>query len=125
MSLRRRELLQAGSGAVLWVACGGRVDRAAEARDGVGAGTASVSAGGVKLATGDDRVLDEILAELHAREPASVLGLSTHAPMVVEALCTLGAGDRAKKWLAGYGGPTLAIPEPRRRIAPDRWRDTL
>jgi hypothetical protein len=72
-----------------------------------------------------DDVLDEVLEALQAREPECVHGLSTHAPMVAEAMCALGAADRVKAWVAGYGGPTLQLPTAHQPIARDRWREAL
>src|SRR5688572_5469184 len=71
----------------------------------------------------DDSALDEVLEALHAREPKSKQGLSTHAPMVAEALCMLGHADRAKAWVDQYDAPLIEIPTPSKPIDPARWRD--
>src|SRR5262245_45815910 len=122
MAATRRELLRltaAGAGAA-WLGCKGGAAPAVE-RD----RRVEPSAPPAPGAPLDDAVLDELLAELHAREPESVLGLSTHAPMVMEALCALGRADHARSWLARYDGPVRALPVPRHPIDPARWRDAL
>jgi hypothetical protein len=73
----------------------------------------------------DDTALDEVLEMLHAQEPRSKQGLSTHAPMVAEALCALGFPHRAKPWVEGYAAPVRVVPSPGRRIERDRWREVL
>jgi hypothetical protein len=73
----------------------------------------------------DDGALDEVLEMLHAAEPKAKQGLSTHAPMVAEALCVLGHSDRAKRWVEAYRAPVLELPAPGRAIARERWRDAL
>lgn len=75
-------------------------------------------------ARGDD-ALDEALRRLHASEPRSKQGLSTHAPMVAEALCALGHGDMALAWIEGYQAPVIEIPQPSRPIERGRWRAAL
>lgn len=73
---------------------------------------------------GDD-ALDEAYRLLHTKEPQSKQGLSTHAPMVAEALCALGRGDRAVAWVKGYRAPLLPLPRPSKPIERDHWRATL
>jgi len=73
----------------------------------------------------DDSALDEVLEMLHAAEPAAKQGLSTHAPMVAEALCALGHGDRAKAWVEHYDAPVLQLPPPSQPIDPARWKAAL
>ena len=73
---------------------------------------------------GDDS-LDEALRMLQDTEPESRQGLSTHAPMVAEALCMLGRGERALSWVAAYRGPLLRLPGPRSKIEPNAWRASL
>jgi hypothetical protein len=72
-----------------------------------------------------DDALDPALRTLHEQEPASKQGLSTHAPMVVEALCALGHGGTAERWLREYRAPVLQLAPAARRIDPDRWREAL
>ncbi|HWO25986.1 MAG TPA: hypothetical protein VNO30_44970 [Kofleriaceae bacterium] len=77
------------------------------------------------LAATDDAALDEVLEMLHAQEPRSKQGLSTHAPMVAEALCALGFAHRARPWVEGYAAPVIVVPSPGQRIERDRWREVL
>jgi len=62
---------------------------------------------------------------LHAAEPAAKQGLSTHAPMVAEALCALGHPERAKAWVERYDAPTLQLPPPTTPIDRAAWRAAL
>jgi hypothetical protein len=73
----------------------------------------------------NDEALDEALRLLHGREPESRHGLSTHAPMVAEALCALGHSEKAVSWVAGYRGPDLRLPPPSRPIDREHWRSAL
>jgi hypothetical protein len=73
----------------------------------------------------DDGVLDDALRLLQDREPESRQGLSTHAPMVAEALCALGRSDQVLIWVERYRGPLLELPRPRQRIVPQDWRAAL
>jgi hypothetical protein len=73
----------------------------------------------------DDEALDPVLRLLHAQEPESKQGLSTHAPMVAEALCAIGQGSHAEQWLREYRAPVLRLAPPSLRIEPDRWRSAL
>lgn len=89
-----------------------------------GAAAAALAAAGWGPAADD--ALDEGLGRLHAREPLARAGMSTHAPMVVEALCALGFPERVGRWLDGYRRPELEIPtRPTRRIDAARWREAL
>jgi hypothetical protein len=72
-----------------------------------------------------DEALDHALRWLHDREPLSKQGLSTHAPMVAEALCSLGYADRAVSWVENYAAPLIEIPRPTKRIERDDWRAAL
>lgn len=73
----------------------------------------------------DDEALDPAWRLLHAQEPESKQGLSTHAPMVVEALCALGHGSQAERWVREYRAPLLRLAPPSQRIDPERWRSAL
>lgn len=110
MEPTRREVLQ-GFGAGVALACSGAAlagpDRAARAD------------------RSNEDALDEALQRIHRREPESVNGLSTHAPMVVEVLAALGRGDRVEAWLDGYRGTARQLPRPTRRIDPQQWRAAL
>jgi hypothetical protein len=74
---------------------------------------------------GDDRSLDAALRLLHRQEPESRQGLSTHAPMVAEALCALGAFDRVAPWIDGYDRPILRLPAPSAPVDRRNWRAAL
>jgi hypothetical protein len=76
-------------------------------------------------ANADDQALDDVLRQLQAAEPRSLQGLSTHAPMAVEAICTLGFAQQAGAWLRNYRRPIQDLPRAQRRIDPDHWRDAL
>ena len=66
-----------------------------------------------------------MLRRIHGAEPRSVRGLSTHAPMVAEALCALGHGDRAMAWLDAHDRPMIEVPTSGRRIDRASWRSAL
>jgi hypothetical protein len=118
VSTSRRDWLTMCGAAALWAGC-------RNGADAIDRGTVRVPDPIAPQLPIDDGVLDEILEQLQAREPRANHGLSTHAPMVVDALCVLGLADRAKRWLAGYGGPDLELPQPHQPIDPDRWREAL
>jgi len=73
----------------------------------------------------DGGVLDEALRLMHRQEPRCPQGLSTHAPMVAEALCALGYAERAASWVTSYDRPVLTLPAPSVPIAAARWREAL
>jgi hypothetical protein len=52
-------------------------------------------------------------------------GLTSHAPMAVEALCALGRADAVRPWLEDYRKGLGPRPPARARIAPERWREAL
>jgi hypothetical protein len=116
MSATRRDVMRLCGVAALSASCGKRAERQR---------VVVASAEPVAAAAIEDGVLDEVLEALHAREPWSNHGLSTHAPMVAEALCALGAADRVRAWLSSYGGERVAIPEPHRPIVAASWREAL
>lgn len=72
-----------------------------------------------------DEALDEALQRLHNQEPQSRQGLSTHAPMVAEALCALGYADEAVPWVRNYGAPIRRLPKPSSPINRNQWRTAL
>ncbi|MDX2166259.1 MAG: questin oxidase family protein [Deltaproteobacteria bacterium] len=76
-------------------------------------------------ATTDYTPLDDALVELAASGPDLRNGMTSHAPMAVEALCALGRGDAVPAWLARYRAELLPWPAPRAPIAADAWRDAL
>src|SRR5262249_47433433 len=73
----------------------------------------------------EDAALDEVLRQLQGAEPQSGQGLSTHAPMAAEALCTLGLPEKATPGLKNYRAPVRELPPASRRIDPHRWTDAL
>ncbi|HEY0991081.1 MAG TPA: hypothetical protein VGD80_28710 [Kofleriaceae bacterium] len=90
-----------------------------------GAGVALACSGSARAERSKGDALDEALHRIHRREPDSVNGLSTHAPMVAEVLDAHGRADRIAAWLDGYRGTTRQLPRATRRIDPARWRDAL
>lgn len=75
--------------------------------------------------TTPDSGLDEAYRILQSEEPKSKQGLSTHAPMVAEALCALGEEKRAVQWVENYRAPVITLPPPSARIDPQNWRAAL
>ena len=124
----RRELLHlTGAGALaLGIGCRGRAP-AEPPPPSAGPAAPPPAAGPAAQPTAalDDAALDLVLAQLHAQEPRIKQGLSTHAPMVAEALCALGFAERAQAWVEGYDAPVREVPSPGRRIERDRWREVL
>lgn len=75
----------------------------------------------------DEASLDEALVRLHASEPRPHGGVSSHAPMTVEALVAIGCGGRVASWLTRFEKETprtelAARAEP---MAADQWRAAL
>ncbi len=73
----------------------------------------------------DDGALDHALRLLHEREPISRGGLSSHAPMVAEALCALGHSDLAVSRVEDDDARPVELPAPTQRIAREEWRSAL
>lgn len=73
---------------------------------------------------GED-ALDAALSLIHKQEPRAKQGLSTHAPMVAEALSAMGHADRAVTWFDAYRAPMLDLPRPSAPIDRDQWRAAL
>lgn len=73
----------------------------------------------------DEDALDAALQMLHAAEPACKQGLSTHAPMVAEALTALDRADGAVAWVRNYRAPEIQLPGRVRPIAAAAWRSSL
>ena len=73
----------------------------------------------------DDQPLDDVLRQLRNEEPGSRQGLSTHAPMAAEALCSLGYSDQALPWLKTYQAPIRELPRPSQPINTANWREAL
>jgi hypothetical protein len=68
---------------------------------------------------------DEALELLAPYGPELANGLTSHAPMVAEALCALGRPGAVMPWLARYRAGLLPRPPARGPIDPARWRDAL
>jgi hypothetical protein len=120
MTPSRRELFQLGGALALGLGCGSR-----NATGDLPPASSPAAPQRPPSPSLDDAALDEVLEQLHAQEPKAKAGLSTHAPMVAEALCALGFADRAKAWVERYPAPVLELPRPTRRIEPARWREAL
>lgn len=73
----------------------------------------------------DDRRTDEALERLADCGPDLRNGLTSHAPMVVEALAELGRSDAVLPWLDRYRAGMLPRPHSREPIAPDAWATAL
>jgi hypothetical protein len=69
--------------------------------------------------------LDEALARLLPYGPDLANGLTSHAPMAVEALCALGRPDAVMPWIERYRPGLLPRPAPRERLDPEGWRAAL
>lgn len=79
----------------------------------------------VTEAKASDEALDEAFRLLQRQEPQSKQGLSTHAPMVAEALCALGRADEAVSWVERYRAPLRPLPMPTARVDVLNWRAAL
>jgi hypothetical protein len=69
--------------------------------------------------------LDDALGSLRDAAPELGNGFSNHAPMAIEALCTLGRADAVAPWLTRYRSGLIARPAAVALIARDRWQDAL
>lgn len=69
--------------------------------------------------------MDEALAMLADRGPDLQNGMTSHAPMVAEALCALGRGDAVIGWVERYRTGMLPWPATSERIDAARWREAL
>ena len=73
----------------------------------------------------DDAMTDAALDVLEAYGPDLRNGLTSHAPMVVEALAALGRPDAVMPWLEGYRAGMLPRPAALEPIPRDGWRARL
>lgn len=73
----------------------------------------------------DEDALDAALQLLHGAEPVSKQGLSTHAPMVAEALTALDRADGAVAWVRNYRAREIQLPGRVQPIAAAEWRSVL
>ncbi len=70
-------------------------------------------------------VVDEALDRLASFGPDLGNGMTSHAPMTVEALAALGRPDAVMPWLDRYATDLLPAPPSRARIEPGAWRSAL
>lgn len=73
----------------------------------------------------DYRELDGALEQLSGFGPDLSNGMTSHAPMVVEALAALGRAEATLPWLDTYRHLLLPRPTRRDRIDPGGWRTVL
>lgn len=86
--------------------------------------SAACGVAAVPMPPGD--ALDEVWQQLHAEGPLTRGGLSSHAPMAVQALSALGAADeRLRRFARNHGERRLALPAPTAPIDPADWRSAL
>jgi hypothetical protein len=76
-------------------------------------------------ARADYAPLDATLEQLADFGPDLSNGMTSHAPMAVEALCALGRGDAVATWIDRYRPIMLPWPAAQQRIAPADWRGAL
>lgn len=69
--------------------------------------------------------MDEALERLSDRGPDLRNGMTSHAPMAVEALCALGRGDAVAAWVERYRQGMLPWPAPSQRIGGEDWSMAL
>jgi hypothetical protein len=73
----------------------------------------------------DYSMMEPALALLEPYGPDLRNGLTSHAPMAVEALAALGRPDAVVPWLDAYRKGMTPAPSPRERIARDGWQAAL
>jgi hypothetical protein len=73
----------------------------------------------------DYGMMEPALAFLAPYGPDLRSGLTSHAPMVAEALAALGRADAVMPWLERYRAGLEPRPVAREPIARERWRDAL
>jgi hypothetical protein len=73
----------------------------------------------------DYSMMEPALAVLASYGPDLRNGMTSHAPMAVEALAALGRADAVMPWLEGYVKGMLPRPVARQRIGRDDWRAAL
>ncbi|MBK8100686.1 MAG: questin oxidase family protein [Planctomycetes bacterium] len=70
--------------------------------------------------------LDEVWQLLHSEGPSTRGGLSSHAPMALQALSALGAsGERLRAYVRLSTDRPVALPQPTTPIDPADWRPAL
>lgn len=70
-------------------------------------------------------MMEPALAVLDAYGPDLWNGLTSHAPMAVEALAAMGRADAVMPWLEAYRKGMTPPPPRRERIPRDTWRAAL
>jgi hypothetical protein len=73
----------------------------------------------------DAGAMDEALGRLALYGPDLRNGLTNHAPMAAEALCTMGRAEAVSKWLDRYSALLIPRTAPRARIHPGEWPRAL
>jgi Questin oxidase-like len=69
--------------------------------------------------------IDDALDIVHRTGPDLVGGNSNHAPMVAEALLTLGRADAVMPWIEAYKNRFQERPRPDTSISPGSWHEAL
>ena len=69
--------------------------------------------------------LDEALATMAAAGPELRNGNANHAPMAIEAMCAMGRGDAARRWLEQYRRQLTPRPTTFARITAANWNAAL
>src|SRR5258706_14784716 len=77
------------------------------------------------MAMADYRMMDPALAALAPYGPDLRNGLTSHAPMVAEALAALDRADAVLPWLERYRAGMLPRPAAQQPITADGWRQAL
>jgi hypothetical protein len=77
------------------------------------------------MRTPDYSTMEPALAVLAGYGPDLRNGMTSHAPMAVEALAAMGRADAVLPWLERYAQGMLPRPVERERIRRDDWRSAL
>ncbi len=77
------------------------------------------------MAMADYRRFDEALELLTGFGPDLTNGMTSHVPMVAEALCTMGQGEAAVPWVARHRHTVVPRTAASSPIAADDWRQAL
>ncbi len=73
----------------------------------------------------DAGAMDEALVRLAPYGPDLQNGLTNHAPMAAEALCTMGRPEAVSPWLDRYSALLVPRSAPNGRIDPREWQGAL
>jgi hypothetical protein len=85
----------------------------------------ATNARGDKMNPADYSALDEALEIMAPMGPDLNNGFSNHAPMAIEAMCSLGRGDAAIPWFERYRHWLAPRPPRVARLTHDNWREAL